>query len=297
MPLNAIIMNVRRHARHVDPNAYVVQRLKRLPSIEAKLRRQPTMALDQMQDLGGCRAVVDSIADVDALVRRLRHSRQRHELVDKGFQDYIARPAASGYRSVHLPFSYQSVKSPHWNGRVIEVQVRTRSQHAWATAVETVGFFTSQELKAGVGQPEWLRFFALASSVLARREQRPVTPGTPDLYSQLVFEARELAVKLAVRDRLEAYRASLQVTGRDTAAKYFVLALSPLEGVLTMYSYTDAESASTAFALLEVQAKSGQDVVMVGAENAATLRKAYPNYFGDTSLFVELLDDAGVWGD
>lgn len=38
----------------------VSQRLKRLPTIEDKLRRLPRMDLSSMQDIGGCRAVLDT---------------------------------------------------------------------------------------------------------------------------------------------------------------------------------------------------------------------------------------------
>lgn len=39
-------------------SAIVAQRLKRTPSIVAKLKRFPSMQLDRMQDIGGIRAVV-----------------------------------------------------------------------------------------------------------------------------------------------------------------------------------------------------------------------------------------------
>lgn len=297
MPLNAIIMNVRRHSRTLDPNADVVQRLKRLPSIEAKLHRQPTMALNKMQDVGGCRAIVTSMSAVELLVRRLVQSRQRHQLIEHSVQDYVTNPKRSGYRSVHLPFAYHSLRSPSWNGHVIEVQVRTRPQHAWATAVETVGLFTGQELKASVGSPEWLRFFALASSILARSEDTPPVPGTPELYSDLLDEARQLARRLRVRERLEGYRLGLQIAGGDSGAEFFVLVLNPADHRLTLYSYTDPDEAATAYTFLELQASVDTDVVLVGAQDVATLRKAYPNYFGDTSLFVEMLDEAAVWDE
>ncbi|MBU6438396.1 MAG: hypothetical protein KGQ77_12790, partial [Betaproteobacteria bacterium] len=62
-----------------------------------------------------------------------------------------------------------------FNNQKIEVQLRTRLQHAWATAVEIVDAFTGQALKSGLklnsGDPKWRRFFALMSSVIAIREK------------------------------------------------------------------------------------------------------------------------------
>lgn len=56
-PLEIITNNLRRN----NPTAIVVQRLKRLDSILWKIKRFPSMSLYRMQDLGGCRVIVDSI--------------------------------------------------------------------------------------------------------------------------------------------------------------------------------------------------------------------------------------------
>lgn len=45
-------------------SAIVAQRLKRTPSIVAKLKRFPGMQLDRMQDIGGIRAVVNNVREV-----------------------------------------------------------------------------------------------------------------------------------------------------------------------------------------------------------------------------------------
>ena len=59
-PLNTFHIGLKRRAKIIDPTAITAQRIKRLASIEAKLRRFPTMTLSQMQDIGGCRAIVSS---------------------------------------------------------------------------------------------------------------------------------------------------------------------------------------------------------------------------------------------
>src|SRR4051812_46820847 len=67
-PLNTIQTNLRYRARKVDANRMVVtQRLKRLASIRSKLERRPSMRLSQMQDIGGCRAVVSDVISVRRL--------------------------------------------------------------------------------------------------------------------------------------------------------------------------------------------------------------------------------------
>ena len=62
-PLHVIYINLRRYAKE-NPSIIVAERLKRLESISKKLKRFPDMSLWRMQDLGGCRMIVDSIDDV-----------------------------------------------------------------------------------------------------------------------------------------------------------------------------------------------------------------------------------------
>ena len=60
----------------------VAQRLKRMPTILSKLERQPTMDITRMQDIGGCRAVVQSVKAVNEVVNYYKSiSRMKHSLV------------------------------------------------------------------------------------------------------------------------------------------------------------------------------------------------------------------------
>jgi ppGpp synthetase/RelA/SpoT-type nucleotidyltranferase len=107
------------------------------------------MELARMQDIGGLRAVVSSLKKARDLEQNYRNSSFKHELV--GQRDYIARPSPSGYRSVHLIYRYRNDRAPDYNGLLIELQIGTRLQHAWATAVETMGTFLSYALKSSEG--------------------------------------------------------------------------------------------------------------------------------------------------
>jgi hypothetical protein len=80
-PLNTFTVGLKRRAKDADPDALVAQRIKRLSSIAAKLDRFPTMQLSQMQDIGGCRAIVATISDVHKLIAKHKSSDIRHKLV------------------------------------------------------------------------------------------------------------------------------------------------------------------------------------------------------------------------
>lgn len=74
-PLNAVTVTVRQRALDVNASAVVAERRKRLPTIIDKLERHPTMSVTTMQDLGGCRVIFKTVAEVDELVRVLGHQR------------------------------------------------------------------------------------------------------------------------------------------------------------------------------------------------------------------------------
>lgn len=108
-PLNTFQVNLRRTSRRIDEEALVAQRIKRLSSISHKLERFPNMKLSQMQDIGGCRAVVSTVAHVHALYDAYKKSNIKHEL--STVDDYIESPRDSGYRGIHLIYKYYSDKS------------------------------------------------------------------------------------------------------------------------------------------------------------------------------------------
>lgn len=127
-PLNIFQKNLRKRARKIEATSIVAQRIKRISSIDAKISRYPTMRLSMMQDIGGCRAVMSDVDQVQKLVRSYKQSDIKHILAQE--DDYIEKPKKSGYRGVHLIYKYFSDKIQTFNGLKVEVQIRTALQHA-----------------------------------------------------------------------------------------------------------------------------------------------------------------------
>jgi hypothetical protein len=221
-------------------------------------------------------------------------SRRRHKLVHE--DDYITQPRDSGYRGIHLIYTYLSDRNPTHNGLKVEVQLRSVLQHAWATAVETVGTFLQQSLKASQGMPEWLRFFQLMGSAIALREGTTLVPGTPSPEQGLVAEIRQLSSGLKVVEKLEGYgQAMKELEERVEDVQYFLLELRPSAKTLHVTGFDSHHIEKATATYLEVEktlAGPGDEAVLVSVDSLDKLRRAYPNYFLDTKVFLDTVDKA-----
>ena len=289
-PLNTFYMALKSRAEAIGKEAIVSQRIKRLESITAKLRLQPKMKLSQMQDIGGCRAVMPSVAKVRELQARYIGSDDYH--LRKSGKDYIAEPKTTGYRGVHLIYRYKRRKPCSHDGLQVEIQIRTQQQHVWATAVEAAGTFTNQALKSNQGSSEWRRFFALVSSAYAEQENCPIVPGTPESKNERTVEIAYLAERLHVVNVLQAYSATLNAFTELPRMKYYLIELDPAGMKVEIVPFPAArmEEANRRYTELErlaADAGGKRQVVLVSVESIQALRQAYPNYFLDTTRFVQ----------
>jgi ppGpp synthetase/RelA/SpoT-type nucleotidyltranferase len=163
VPLTKATMGLRSMVATEGCQLEVSQRLKRFGTILNKLWRHQGMDLARMQDIGGCRAVLDSIDEVYRVQRRIRRNGR-----EKRYVDYIVDPAESGYRGVHSIVEY--------DGRSIEVQLRTQVQHHWALTVERLGGRLDVDLKSGYGPSEVLGLLEAISRAMAIEEQGEKPP-------------------------------------------------------------------------------------------------------------------------
>ena len=294
LPLNVLQMNLRNNAEAVSADAFVAQRLKRRTSIETKLKRISRLRLSELQDIGGCRAVLPTVEDALVLADRLRSSRMRHERW-KQDADYIASPRRSGYRGIHLLYAYRTdnERNAQYDGLRIEVQLRSRLQHAWATAVEIVGTFLGQDLKGGEGDPRWLRFFELMGTAIARKEGGQLVAGTPQAYRDWITEFKEVSLELDALNKLDAFRTTLE-TGPSEGSWYYLLILQgegTNEWTLSWHSFRTRIHATNAYQEAEEYKYQNEitrrDIVLVKANSLEAIRRAYPNYFGDTDAFIK----------
>jgi ppGpp synthetase/RelA/SpoT-type nucleotidyltranferase len=274
---------------------FTVARLKRMPSVRRKLRKISTN-LNQIQDLGGCRAVLPTIDDVNAMIGAMRefsaHGLHRED-------DYINNPKRDGYRSYHMVFKFRgSGDDEVYNDRRIEVQIRTRLQHSWATAVEAVGLFRHEDLKAGNGSPDWLKLFSLMSTEFLLAEGCVAADSQRE---ERLAEIAQLNKQLNAIDTLENLRQAVKITENyafdpRNRPDYFLIRYDRSNNrvrveaqygpIYAMNSYDRAESIDP------TSTNSGFNTVLVEVDEIANLKAAYPNYFGDVDLFKTKLSEA-----
>lgn len=296
-PMHTFAINLKRQVIGIE-GAVVVQRIKRLDTICGKLSRFPGMQLYRMQDLGGCRVILPTVDDVYKVKNQIESSRIRHE--EKAPKDYIKEPNPdTGYRSVHLIYKYKSDKVKEYNGLMIEIQLRTRLQHLWATAVETVGVFTSNGLKFNKGSGKWIMLFKLFSALFALEEGTPLPDDVPNEKLELIETILRLDEELNAIDKMRTIGiVSKQIGHVEKKAKnsYYVLELNRDAHRITIYVYPGAQKgldlATEKYNEIENNTKSQKiDVVLVAAESYEALVDAYPNYFSDISDFISTLLD------
>lgn len=294
-PLQVICSNLRLR----NPDAIVVQRLKRLDSIIDKLKRNPDMSLYRMQDLGGCRVIVDTIDQVYESIERYKKSRIRHIL--KREYDYIQNPKTSGYRSYHMVYQFQSDKKETYNkNMLIEIQFRTKLQHIWATAVEMMGIYTKSNLKSSQGDQDILRFFTLVSSFFAIKENMPICPNTSDWADELISEIMQIDKRSNIIMKLKAINQAIQTTEYNEnfylKNGYYLLILNYDEPSLNIETFkpSEFELAASIYGKIESELNMKIDTVLVSVKSFNELKEAYPNYFIDISEFLTVLRDVMI---
>ncbi len=128
---------------------------KSTTSISDKLRRE-SIRLTQIQDIAGCRLIAADIANQEPVVQSLQSLFEDVTIVDRRKQP------SHGYRAVHVIVSYQ--------GKMIEIQVRTALQHLWAELSEKFSDVVDPAIKYGGGDEKVQRILAHASTTVINTE-------------------------------------------------------------------------------------------------------------------------------
>ena len=140
-------------------------RIKRMESIFRKVNYK----LTSMHDIAGVRVVTNNLNELCSLkeeCEKLKSPQENtYKIVSSSlFHDYSTKPR-NGYRSVHFDVQLRDDVT----GRCyhVELQLRTKLQHAWAQAVEAIDSIESTDVKHN---PDKDKFWILLSALIAYKE-------------------------------------------------------------------------------------------------------------------------------
>lgn len=285
--LNTFQAILRNRTRNTDIT--VAQRHKRKMTILGKLQRIPGMQLARMDDIAGCRLIFPAIQGLYSFRKefhkaRFKHHRRNHE--DK--YDYIKNPKVTGYRGIHDIYEYDvnSESGRALTGLFVELQYRTIYQHAWATAVEVIGFITESQPKFEEGDKRYQQAMVLASEILARAFENTIGP-LPEMENEkLVERFLQLDDELGLMNMLRGLNAAdSQVTGNRNTILIF-----SETGNLEIKTFRYATEALRELFELEKEQPS-QDIVLVQADSSEEVRSAFRNYFSDAREFIRFIEE------
>lgn len=303
-PLMIIKNLVWKHAQKINKNAIIARRLKRLPTIIDKLRRKTldgktknSIAVTRMGDIGGCRVIVENRLELLLLDSSLDKSRTTH---NSKVKDYITSPKATGYRGIHRIYSCYSRDEEHqWKGFDIEVQLRTKLQHLWATTVEVVDLCEGRSLKTNPfeSNPSWIEFFRIMSEFIADEEGFIfITPQNKNiLKAQLISHNNKLNAieKLLSFNRLFSDK---QINLSQRKSGYVIIAIKGNSIYYKTFSPAQKHKAVAQYSIIEKD--DNYNSLFVEMDDLRKLSSAYPNYLIDTRFFIdkfELYTNTNYW--
>ena len=270
------------------------KRLKRMTSIQYKLDLNPEMGLGGMQDIGGLRFVFQDVYTLERAHELILENIPENFTIYKT-DDYVNNhPKPSGYRSIHIVYQYSSTDE-RYDGLRVELQIRTKLQHNWATAVETAGLTTNTSLKSSQGDSNWLLFFKIVSCLMAMKEQKPIIPEfEKHSMEKLMRACFKMDEHYKYTDTLKAIRITVKSVEEEQYTDDFYLVIIDFEKtVVNVNGFQDSET-EKAFdkdAIEEEAAQEGKKaVVLVSVDNIRDLKEAYPSYFLDTSEFIHVME-------
>lgn len=269
----------------------VARRLKRLNSIEVKLKRFKEMKLDRMQDIAGVRVVFKEMQQVmifqNLMKKTYLKGSRKFSLIDT--KDYIEKPKDDGYRSIHQIFEYKDASKMR-----LELQIRTQIQHYWATAVEVLGMKSDSKIKQGEGEYHHKEFFGLCSALFSHIESTTLQDKYKTLSKESVCKKIiALDKKYNIFKSLSALAISSNRIEKQADKKhyYFIVLLDLTNNTLTITGFKkqNYDMAQKSYDTYEKQSKeSGNiNVVLISLDKLYLLKKAYPNYYLDSGSFIK----------
>ncbi|EIK82529.1 MULTISPECIES: GTP pyrophosphokinase [Gardnerella] len=229
------------------PDSMATYRLKRKESILKKLyRSNGNFELGAMDDIAGCRVIVNSVSEVYEVYNEILNLKKAKEIDIKKTKDYIKNPEESGYRSLHIIVKQTLTQEDIDRQYRIELQIRTKLQHYWSTAVEAMSEIDNVEYKdptliskGNIRIQSCLQFFKVISELFDCCENDDARSKSKEKFVNSVRTNDNF--KEIIED-LKAARNSVTINMQKNSAQggegLYLLELSRETQELTIHSYT-----------------------------------------------------------
>ena len=285
-------------------------RNKRIETIISKLCRPEKPKLDRIHDIAGTRIIFENIKSLEDYIDILENT----ELVnfkekineDKNRYNYIKNPKSDGYRSIHkvfyyssnIPYSTLNEKSFNLENKKIELQLRTRLQHIWATTVEIYDIINKSNIKTGTHNKLETKeglFFKNCSLVFEGIESNDVEKIKININE--IFRDKDL---VEIYNRLKGIKNIKNIQWPKTLGsdEVFILITDLNKGKTTFFTTDPIEKndkqdtflINASYRRLEEKNTKGEYILLLlTLGDIKKLKNVYPNYFLNTNKFISIL--------
>ncbi len=284
-PLSETTLELQRWLHGYDSDYYIAQRLKRKPQIIRKLDRL-SVRLTQLQDIGGCRIILEKNSDVDKFLMFLQEKvKSQSNLKIDRITDYRERGRdITGYRSLHILLSHSGFK--------LELQVRSRIQHYWAESIERTSVIYGYHLKEGEGDISVIRYFQLLSNAFYEIESGRQPSSQISLE---IDKLKEVCEGLIARsDKGRVFDSFVNEDIIQTLTEKETRNPNPINNWIIVFDWNSGafvawdivgrspDEAIKAYVQYErnFPVQESFEVVLIGSSKVATVRKTHSHYFG-----------------
>lgn len=285
-------------------------RNKRIETIISKLCRPEKPKLDRIHDIAGTRIIFENIKSLEDYIDILENT----ELVnfkekineDKNRYNYIKNPKSDGYRSIHkvfyyssnIPYSTLNEKCFNLENKKIELQLRTRLQHIWATTVEIYDIINKSNIKTGTHNKLETKeglFFKKCSLVFEGIESNDVEKIKININE--IFRDKDL---VEIYNRLKGIKniKNIQLPKTLGSDEVFILITDLNKGKTTFFTTDPIEKndkqdtflINASYRRLEEKNTKGEYILLLlTLGDIKKLKNVYPNYFLNTNKFISIL--------
>lgn len=284
-PLTETTLELQHWLAGYKSDYYIAQRLKRKPQIIRKLQRL-SVRLTQLQDIGGCRIIVEKNTEVDRLFSFIRQRvESQSTLTIERVTDYRERGRdVTGYRALHVLLSRDGYK--------LELQIRSQIQHYWSESIERTSVIYGYYLKENEGDPAVIGYFQRLSDAFFELESgRQPSPKSKLEIDQLKAQSEKIIQASERGQVLDSYvNEAIIKTLTEKEARNpnpinnWIIVFDWNSGAFVSWDIVgrNPEEAMEAYVRYEnsYPVEKNFEVVLIGSSRVATVRRTHSHYFG-----------------